>query len=158
MNVLFCLSYDPLKWHFIAFKMNIISIRKRICDKVVVNNVTRIRQNDNTRVVIRFSFVDVIHWTTATAYSKNSCALNYDLTNSMHYSKLPACTDMCQLYHNSVQRQYSTENCIVWIYHCSAASQLYIFFSRNKLLQLCLFMLLGVLYSCISAGLQIVKC
>ena len=33
----FCLSYDPL----IAFKINIISIRKRIVDMDVVNDVMR---------------------------------------------------------------------------------------------------------------------
>ena len=34
----FCLSYDPLKWDFIAFGMNIISIRKCIVDADVVND------------------------------------------------------------------------------------------------------------------------
>ena len=34
----FCLSYDPLKWDFIAFGMNIISIRKYIADADVVND------------------------------------------------------------------------------------------------------------------------
>ena len=38
-SVRFCLSYDPLKWDFIAFKMNIISLRKRIVDTDVVNDV-----------------------------------------------------------------------------------------------------------------------
>ena len=31
-SVRFCLSYDPLKWDFIAFKMNIVAIRKRTVD------------------------------------------------------------------------------------------------------------------------------
>ena len=35
-SVRFCLSYDPLKWDSIAFKMNIISTRKRIVDTDVV--------------------------------------------------------------------------------------------------------------------------
>ena len=46
---LLCLLYDSLKWDCIAFKMNIISIRKRIVDMIetkrivdmnVVNDVT----------------------------------------------------------------------------------------------------------------------
>ena len=37
-SVRFCLSYDPLKYDFIAFKMNIISIRKHIDDTDVVND------------------------------------------------------------------------------------------------------------------------
>ena len=53
-SVRFCLSYDPLKWDFIAFKMNIISKRKRIVGTDVVNNVTYTRQSVKTRVVIRF--------------------------------------------------------------------------------------------------------
>ena len=31
-RVRFCLLYDSLKWDFIAFKINIFSIRKRILD------------------------------------------------------------------------------------------------------------------------------
>ena len=34
-----CLSYDPLKLDFIAFKMNLISSRKHIVDMDVVNDV-----------------------------------------------------------------------------------------------------------------------
>ena len=34
-----CLSYEPLKWDFIAYKMNIISLRKCIVDMDVVNDV-----------------------------------------------------------------------------------------------------------------------
>ena len=52
MSVRFCLSYDPLKWNFIAFKMNIISFRKRIVDMDDVNNVTCTSQSVITRVVI----------------------------------------------------------------------------------------------------------
>ena len=52
MSVRFCLSYDPLKWDFIAFKMNIILLRKRIVDMDVVNNVTYTRQSVITCVVI----------------------------------------------------------------------------------------------------------
>ena len=53
-TVRFCLSYDPLKWDSIAFKMNIISVRKRIVDMDVVDDVTCTRQSVITRVVIRF--------------------------------------------------------------------------------------------------------
>ena len=49
-----CLSFDPFKWDFIAYKINIISARKRIVDTDVVNNVTSTRQSAITRVVIRF--------------------------------------------------------------------------------------------------------
>ena len=35
-SVRFCLSYDLLKWDFIAFKLNIISIRKHIVDTDIV--------------------------------------------------------------------------------------------------------------------------
>ena len=48
------LSYDPLKWDFIAFKINIMLARKRIVDTDVVNGVTSTRQSVITRVVIRF--------------------------------------------------------------------------------------------------------
>ena len=45
-SVRFILSYDPLKWGFIAFKINMISIRKRIIvDMVVVNDITCMLQN-----------------------------------------------------------------------------------------------------------------
>ena len=40
MSVSFCVSYDLLIWDFIAFKMNIISMRERIVDTDVVNDVT----------------------------------------------------------------------------------------------------------------------
>ena len=43
-----------------AFKMNIISIRKRIVDIDVVNNFMPSRQSVITRVVIRF-LLHVIH-------------------------------------------------------------------------------------------------
>ena len=48
--------YHPLKWVFIAFKMNIISIRKRMFDTDVVNDVSHLRQSVITRVIIRFFF------------------------------------------------------------------------------------------------------
>ena len=51
---IFCLSYDPLKWDFIAYKINIISARKRIVDTDVVNDVTSTRKSVITRVFIRF--------------------------------------------------------------------------------------------------------
>ena len=38
-SVRFSLSYDPLKWDFIAFKMNFLSTRKRNVDIDVVNDV-----------------------------------------------------------------------------------------------------------------------
>ena len=53
-SVRFCLSYDRLKWGFIAFKMNIISPWKHIVNTDVVNDVTHSRQSVITRVVIRF--------------------------------------------------------------------------------------------------------
>ena len=52
MSVRFCLSYDPLKWDFVAFKMCNISRRKRIVDMDVVHDVTSMRQSVITRVVI----------------------------------------------------------------------------------------------------------
>ena len=39
-SVKFFLSYGPLKQDFIAFKMNILSIRKRVLDMYVVNDIT----------------------------------------------------------------------------------------------------------------------
>ena len=45
MNVRFCLSYEPLKYYFIAFKINIISLRKRIVVTEAVNDITRLRQS-----------------------------------------------------------------------------------------------------------------
>ena len=56
-SVRFSLSYESLKMGFknIAFRSNIISIRKRIVDTGVVNDVTCSRQSVIiTRVVIRF--------------------------------------------------------------------------------------------------------
>ena len=52
-SVRFSLLYDNLKWDFIAIKMNIISIRKRIADTDVVNDVMRSRQSVITHVIIR---------------------------------------------------------------------------------------------------------
>ena len=54
-----------------ALTMNIISIRKRIVDMDVVNDVTLSRQSVITRVVIRFLWHDVIHWITAMSYDKS---------------------------------------------------------------------------------------
>ena len=51
-SVRFCLSYDPLKSDFIAFKMDNISRRKHIADMDVVNDVTSTRQSVITHVVI----------------------------------------------------------------------------------------------------------
>ena len=53
-SVRFYLKYDPLKRDFIAFKMNISSMWKRIVDTDVVNDVTHTRQSVITRVVIQF--------------------------------------------------------------------------------------------------------
>ena len=53
-SVRFCLSYDPLKLDFIAFKMNIISIRKHVVVMDVVTDVACIPQSVITHVVIRF--------------------------------------------------------------------------------------------------------
>ena len=52
MSVRFCLSKDPIQWDFIAFKMIIISKRKRIVDRDVVNDVTGTCQSTITLVVI----------------------------------------------------------------------------------------------------------
>ena len=41
-SVRFCLSNNSLGWNFIAFKMNNISVRKRIGDTAVVNDVRRV--------------------------------------------------------------------------------------------------------------------
>ena len=53
-SVRFCLSYDPFKWDFVVFKMNNISIRKRIADMDVVNDVTCTRQSVTTRWLYDF--------------------------------------------------------------------------------------------------------
>ena len=50
--------------------MDNISIRKRIVDTDVVNNVTYTYQSVITRVVIRFLWHDVIHLITGTSYDK----------------------------------------------------------------------------------------
>ena len=60
MSVRFCLSYDPLKWDFITFKMNITSLRKSIVDMDVVHDVSYTRQSVITHVVIQFLWHDVI--------------------------------------------------------------------------------------------------
>lgn len=51
--VRFCLSYDPLRQDFIAFKMK-INLIKNIVDMDVVNHVTCTRKSAITRVVIRY--------------------------------------------------------------------------------------------------------
>ena len=56
-RVRFCLSYDPLKRDFIAFRMNIISVRKCIVDTDVFNDVTCARQS----VIMIFLSNDVIY-------------------------------------------------------------------------------------------------
>ena len=52
-SVRFCFSCEHLKCDFIAFKMDIIPLRKRIVDTDVVNDVTGSRQSVITRVVIQ---------------------------------------------------------------------------------------------------------
>ena len=54
MSVRFYLLYDPLKWDFIAFKMNNISRRKYIADIDIVNDLTCTRQSVIKCVIIRF--------------------------------------------------------------------------------------------------------
>ena len=51
-SVGFCLSYGPIKWDFIAFKMKIITIRTRVVDTGVVNDATYTRQSVITGVFI----------------------------------------------------------------------------------------------------------
>ena len=53
-SVRFCLSYDPLKQVSVGFKVNIISIRKRIVDMDIFNDVRGMRQSVITHVVIAF--------------------------------------------------------------------------------------------------------
>ena len=53
MSVRFCLSYDPLKRDFIAFKVNFISIRKHTADMDVVDDVTYTCQSVITCMVIQ---------------------------------------------------------------------------------------------------------
>ena len=56
MSVRFCLSSDPLKWDFIAFKMNFK--RKHMVDMDVIDDVTCMRQSVITRMIIRFLSAD----------------------------------------------------------------------------------------------------
>ena len=49
----FCLSYEPLKWDFMTFITNIISMSKCIGETDVVNGVTCTHQSVFTHVVIR---------------------------------------------------------------------------------------------------------
>ena len=44
-SVGFCLSYGPLKWDLVAFRMNIVSIRNRIVDMDVANDLTDTHQS-----------------------------------------------------------------------------------------------------------------
>ena len=64
-SVRFFLSHDPLKWDFIAFRINIILVRKSTVDTDVVNDVTCTRQSVITRVATRFLRHDV--------YALNNC-------------------------------------------------------------------------------------
>ena len=45
MSVSFCLSHDPRYWGYIAFKRNIISMRKHLADAVFVSDVSCMCQN-----------------------------------------------------------------------------------------------------------------
>ena len=60
-SVRLCLSYEPLKCDFITFKINIISIRKRIADMYVVKDVTCTRQSTNTRDMIKKIILHTIY-------------------------------------------------------------------------------------------------
>ena len=51
-SVRFCLTYDSLNWD-ITPMLNYFSVRKRIVDSDVANDVTHTRQSVITRVVIR---------------------------------------------------------------------------------------------------------
>ena len=53
-RIRFCISFDHLKWDFIAFKMNVISMRKRTVEEDVVNDITCTFQSVITRVFIQF--------------------------------------------------------------------------------------------------------
>ena len=53
-RVLVVLSAKGLEWGFTGFKMNIISVRKPIADKIAVNEVTCMHKNVITHVVICF--------------------------------------------------------------------------------------------------------
>ena len=55
-SVRFFLSYDSLKWDFNAFKLNIISMRERIVDMEVVDDVSYTRQGVITRVIMYHSY------------------------------------------------------------------------------------------------------
>ena len=55
MSVIFCFSYDLLEWDFIAYKINIVSVRKHIVDMNVVNEVTCTCQSVITRGHMIFS-------------------------------------------------------------------------------------------------------
>ena len=70
-RVRFCLSYDPLKRDFIAFELNIISLRKFIADTDVVNEATRWRQSVITRQSGHTIFMTRLYpLNTATSYDK----------------------------------------------------------------------------------------
>ena len=66
MSVTFCLSYDPLKWDFIAFKMGNISRRKRIVDMDVVSDVT----STYIRVLLQVWSYDCYDTTLSTEYKQ----------------------------------------------------------------------------------------
>lgn len=53
------------KWDFIAYKMNIVSLRRGIDDMVIVNNITWQCRNVITHVVILFLWHYIIHWITS---------------------------------------------------------------------------------------------
>ena len=78
-SVRFCLSFDSLNWNFIAFEMNINSVRKHSVYTDVVNDGTYTRQSVITRIVIRFSWPDLIHRIKATSYDK------FDFTSIYSY-------------------------------------------------------------------------
>ena len=65
-SVRFVLSYD-LKYDFIAFKVDILSMKIYIVVMVVVNDDTYSRKSVNTH--------DVIQWKTPASYDKNTLFL-----------------------------------------------------------------------------------
>ena len=69
-RVRFVLSYDLLKYYFIAFKKDIFPMKINIVVTDVVNDVTYSHKSVNTCVLITLLLHDVIHWKTATSYDK----------------------------------------------------------------------------------------
>ena len=113
-SVRFCLSYDTLEQNFITFKMNTISIRKRIADTDIVNDVTCMRQSVITRVVIWFLWHDIINWITAMSYKscrclschvcsgKPQCMGTWGMIRKHNKKITLACTEFCMHTYSSI--------------------------------------------------------